>query len=88
MALGVIRALHEAGRAIPGDVSVVGFDDMAESDSFWPPLTTVHQDFDVVGRLSLETLIREIESGPGDPETSVVPTRLVTRASTGPAPAR
>jgi len=88
MALGVIRALHEAGRDIPGDVSVVGFDDMAESDSFWPPLTTVHQDFDVVGRLSLETLIREIESGPGAPETSVVPTRLVVRASTGPAPTR
>ncbi|WP_223691507.1 LacI family DNA-binding transcriptional regulator [Leifsonia poae] len=86
MALGVLRALHEAGREIPRDVSVVGFDDMAESDSFWPPLTTVHQDFDVVGRLSLETLIREIESGSGEPTMTVVPTRLVTRSSTGPAP--
>jgi DNA-binding LacI/PurR family transcriptional regulator len=57
---------------------------MAESDSFWPPLTTVHQDFDVVGRLSLETLIREIESGPGEPTSTVVPTRLVTRSSTAP----
>ena len=51
MALGVLRALHERGRAVPGDVSVVGFDDMAESASFWPPLTTVHQNFDEVGRL-------------------------------------
>jgi len=41
---GVMRALHELGRDIPGDVSVIGFDDMAEASSFWPPLTTIHQD--------------------------------------------
>jgi ABC-type sugar transport system substrate-binding protein len=45
MALGVMRALHEIGRDIPGDISIVGFDDMAEARSFWPPLTTVRQDF-------------------------------------------
>ena len=49
MALGVLRALHEAGRAVPAEVSVVGFDDMAESASFWPPLTTVRQFFGEVG---------------------------------------
>jgi DNA-binding LacI/PurR family transcriptional regulator len=86
MALGILRALHERGRRVPEDVSVVGFDDMAESDSFWPPLTTVHQDFDVVGRRSMELLLAEIEEGPATPDTSLVPTRLVVRSSTA-APA-
>ena len=44
MALGAMRALHELGRDIPADVSIVGFDDMDVSASFWPPLTTVRQD--------------------------------------------
>ncbi len=48
-ALGVLRAAHEAGRSVPGSLSVVGFDDFPESESFWPPLTTVHQSFDEVG---------------------------------------
>ena len=86
MALGILRALHERGRRVPEDVSVVGFDDMAESDSFWPPLTTVHQDFDVVGHRSIDLLLAEIEEGPATPDTSLVPTRLVVRSSTA-APA-
>ena len=45
IALGVLRALHEAGRRVPSDVSVVGFDDMPDSGFFLPPLTTVRQDF-------------------------------------------
>lgn len=84
MALGVLRALHEKGRRVPHDVSVVGFDDMAESDSFWPPLTTVHQDFDIVGRQAIEILLTEIEHGLRRPATVVTPTRLVVRESTGP----
>ncbi|MGD3261503.1 substrate-binding domain-containing protein, partial [Xanthomonas citri pv. citri] len=42
-ALGVLRAAHEAGRSVPQTLSVVGFDDSPEADSFWPPLTSVHQ---------------------------------------------
>ncbi|KJK11519.1 LacI family transcriptional regulator, partial [Terrabacter sp. 28] len=49
MALGVLRAFHERGIAVPDQVSVVGFDDMAESAQFWPPLTTVHQHFELAG---------------------------------------
>ncbi|WP_426322000.1 substrate-binding domain-containing protein [Microbacterium sp. E-13] len=45
MALGVLRAFHEKGVPVPGRVSVVGFDDMGESGQFWPPLTTVRQQF-------------------------------------------
>ncbi|MEO7123837.1 MAG: LacI family DNA-binding transcriptional regulator [Lacisediminihabitans sp.] len=83
MALGVLRALHERGRHIPSSISVVGFDDMAESDSFWPPLTTVHQDFGAVGRQAIKILLAEIEHGPSHPTTLVIPTRLVVRESTG-----
>ncbi|NUU06916.1 LacI family DNA-binding transcriptional regulator [Leifsonia sp. C5G2] len=88
MALGVLRALHEAGRRVPEDVSVVGFDDMAESDSFWPPLTTVHQEFEAIGRRAVELLLAEIESRPEPVRSSVMATRLVVRASTAPPPAR
>ncbi|MGO4533796.1 LacI family DNA-binding transcriptional regulator [Leifsonia sp. 2MCAF36] len=86
MALGVLRALHEAGRRVPEDVSVVGFDDMAESDSFWPPLTTVHQEFEAIGRRALDLLIAEIEERPEPVRSSVQHTRLVVRASTAPPP--
>jgi DNA-binding LacI/PurR family transcriptional regulator len=86
MALGILRAFHEAGRRVPDEVSVVGFDDMAESDSFWPPLTTIHQRFDVVGQTGIEVLVAEIEGQQALPETFMVETRLVVRESTGPAP--
>jgi DNA-binding LacI/PurR family transcriptional regulator len=84
MALGLLRALHELGRDVPGEISVVGFDDMEESDSFWPPLTTVHQDFGEVGRLSLQALLSEIKTTTHIPGRTIVPTRLVVRNSTGP----
>jgi DNA-binding LacI/PurR family transcriptional regulator len=81
MALGVMRALHEAGRAIPNDVSVVGFDDTEDSDSFWPPLTTIRQRFDEVGRLCVDTLLHEMQHDTGELRTHIVPTTLVERQS-------
>ena len=50
MALGVLKALHEHGREVPADVSVVGFDDVPEAAYFWPGLTTVNQEFSMLGR--------------------------------------
>ncbi|GAA2041389.1 LacI family DNA-binding transcriptional regulator [Agromyces tropicus] len=85
MALGVLRALHESGRAVPAEVSVVGFDDMEEAASFWPPLTTVRQFFHEVGRRSVESLLHEVESGERR-EPSLVDTELVVRESTAPPP--
>lgn len=85
MALGLLRGLHEAGRAVPGDVSVAGFDDMDGADSFWPPLTTVRQDFEAVGARAVELLIREIDGEPDPVRGVLLPTRLVVRGSTGPA---
>jgi DNA-binding LacI/PurR family transcriptional regulator len=84
MALGVLRALHEAGRPVPDDVSVVGFDDTEESSSYWPPLTTVHQDFSAVGRICVQRLLAEIEQNAAAAGTTIVPVRLVERASTAP----
>lgn len=85
MALGLLRRLHEAGREVPRDLSVVGFDDIPESAYFAPPLTTVRQDFAELGRRCLHVLLGRIE---GDPRATrvVVPTELVVRASTGTAP--
>ena len=83
MALGLMRALHERGLSIPGDVSVVGFDDMAEAQAFWPPLTTVHQDFAEIGRRSIQALLHEIEDSTHETGTTIVPTSLVVRESTG-----
>ncbi|WP_437063099.1 LacI family DNA-binding transcriptional regulator [Streptomyces sp. enrichment culture] len=87
MALGLVRALHAHGRRVPGDVSVIGFDDIAEAGSFLPPLTTVHQDFAEVGRLCVEAVLRQMREGGPERGTTLVPTRLVTRASTAPPPA-
>ncbi|SDN46503.1 transcriptional regulator, LacI family [Klenkia soli] len=88
MALGMIRALAEAGVDVPGQVSVVGFDDIAEAGYLRPPLTTVHQDFAEVGRRCVDVLVERIGASErwstGCPV--VVPGRLVVRASTGPAP--
>ena len=63
MALGAIRALAEAGRRVPEDVSVVGFDDVADAADYRPPLTTVRQDFDALGERAVAALIGGIEHG-------------------------
>ncbi|MEV6009739.1 LacI family DNA-binding transcriptional regulator [Streptomyces sp. NPDC051976] len=86
MAIGVLRALHERGRSVPGDVSVVGFDDLAESASLVPPLTTVRQDFAEVGRRCVDSVLRQIRSDEPERGTTLVPTRLVVRESTAPPP--
>jgi DNA-binding LacI/PurR family transcriptional regulator len=86
MALGLLRALHERGRKVPDDVSVIGFDDIPESASFLPPLTTIHQDFAEVGRLCVEGVLSKMRHGGPDHGTTLVPTRLVGRRSTAPPP--
>ncbi|MFI7454781.1 LacI family DNA-binding transcriptional regulator [Nonomuraea sp. NPDC049714] len=85
MALGLLRAFHERGRAVPAEISVVGFDDIPDAACFVPPLTTVHQDFAEVGRRCVQGALRQIrEGGSNGPGTDLVPTRLVVRASTAP----
>ncbi|HYU84824.1 MAG TPA: LacI family DNA-binding transcriptional regulator [Kribbellaceae bacterium] len=85
MALGLLRALHERGRAVPEDVSVVGFDDLPEAAYFWPALTTVSQQFSTLGRRAVELALRALAGEP-EPGTGLVEPELVVRASTA-APA-
>ncbi len=85
MAAGLLRALHEAGRRIPRDVSVVGFDDII-GGYLWPPLTTIHQDFAAMGENLVRLLLRQLDPGTGDDAAieSLIPARLVIRSTTGP----
>ncbi|GAA3236999.1 LacI family DNA-binding transcriptional regulator [Nonomuraea helvata] len=85
MALGVLRALREAGRRVPEDVSVAGFDDIPESAYFWPPLTTVRQNFGEVARHAFHLLLDRMAGTEPDRRRLVEP-ELVVRESTGPAP--
>jgi DNA-binding LacI/PurR family transcriptional regulator len=85
MALGVLRAMHEEGKRVPADVSVVGFDDTADAAEYIPPLTTIHQDFAEVGRQCIERVMGRIAGEDVAMHgTTLVPTQLVTRASTAP----
>ncbi|MFF8189905.1 LacI family DNA-binding transcriptional regulator [Streptomyces bobili] len=84
MALGVLRALREAGVRTPQDVAVVGFDDIPESEFFAPPLTTVRQDFESVGKQGIALLLDLIEGRPPASSRIAIEPQLVVRASTFP----
>ena len=83
MALGVIKALFERGVHVPDDVSVVGFDDMSESRFFHPSLTTVRLDFNEVGRLAVERVLRLMGGEPAE-LIPVIQPELMVRGSTAP----
>jgi DNA-binding LacI/PurR family transcriptional regulator len=84
LALGLLRGVQECGLRVPEDISIVGYDDQPEAGFFYPPLTTVRQDFEELGRRCLEVLIGQLESGVVPPNLVVEPT-FVARATTGPA---
>ncbi len=87
MALGVLQALQQCGLRVPGDISVVGFDDVPEASFFLPPLTTVRLDFTEVGRRCVERLL-EMISGVQLSPAPALPPQLVVRSSTGAPPKR
>ncbi|MGN9842673.1 LacI family DNA-binding transcriptional regulator [Nonomuraea sp. H19] len=80
MAFGVIRALREGGRSVPGDVSIVSVDDIALAAYCSPPLTTVRQDFYRSGAAAVAVLLQGDDAG----AESVAPASLSVRASTAP----
>jgi DNA-binding LacI/PurR family transcriptional regulator len=85
MALGLLRALSESGRRVPGDVSIVGFDDVPQAAYFMPPLTTVRPDFAAVARAGIDMLVAQFASDTRDPETRrVIAPELVIRDSVAP----
>lgn len=88
MALGLMHAARDLGLDVPGDVSVVGFDDVPEAAHLWPPLTTVRQDFADLGRRCIRLLL-----GPGSTDTpstgdlspALTPTLVVRGSSASPS---
>lgn len=83
IAIGAMRALAEAGRRVPQDVAVVGFDDIPAASLTTPPLTTVMQDIKGAGELLIDTLMAQIE-GRELPERTLS-ARLVVRGSSAAA---
>jgi DNA-binding LacI/PurR family transcriptional regulator len=95
-AIGAVRAMRAAGRRVPDDVSVVGFDDIEGAQWVDPPLTTIRQQTAEMGRRAVDILVRQLphpsrpgarESEPEDlMEPILLPVELIVRASTGVAP--
>jgi len=93
MALGVLHAAHTLGRRVPGDLSVVGVDNMPEGSHFWPPLTTVHQPLGDAGVLAVERVddaIRRLTSRRSfpnamEPLTTQLQPKVIVRESSRPA---
>ncbi|MFF3563200.1 LacI family DNA-binding transcriptional regulator [Streptomyces sp. NPDC002574] len=86
MALGAVRAARERGLAVPGDVSVVGYDDSPLIAFTDPPLTTVRQPVEAMGAAAVNALLEEIGGNPVQRSEFVFQTELVVRGSTGQAP--
>jgi DNA-binding LacI/PurR family transcriptional regulator len=82
----VIRALNDAGLAVPERVSVVGFDDIPVAAYVSPPLTTIRQDFAAMAARALAVLIERIDGRGEPPEYDDLPIDLVVRRSTAPPP--
>lgn len=83
MALGVMHAASDCGLRLPGDLSLVGFDDVPEAAHYRPPLTTLRQEFDIIGRRAIGALLARVQ---GDPVARDEPVRpqMIVRASTTP----
>lgn len=82
MAIGVLHALAEARLSVPGDISVVGFDDIPEAGYLNPALTTIRQDFQAIGQRAIDLVIATMDGS----TTSVplLPPELIVRDSTAP----
>jgi len=83
MAAGALVALRQAGRRVPDDVAVGGFDDSGLAATLEPPLTTMRQPFERISHEIVRLLLEVIDGN--EPAAMIVPTTLVVRSSTGPA---
>jgi LacI family repressor for deo operon, udp, cdd, tsx, nupC, and nupG len=87
-ALGAIRSARRMGKTVPGDVSVVGFDDSGFMSCVDPPLTTVRQPIEAMGQAAVTLLVGQIAGQSAPSEELMFEPELVVRGSTGPAPSR
>ena len=88
MAVGAIRAIQAAGLSVPGDVAIVGFDDIRLAELLSPPLTTIRQDMVGIGLAAGRALVEQIENPDSTPPVLTLPVELVVRASCGSEPRR
>ena len=84
MALGANTPLRQRGRRVPEDVSIVGFDDVPEAAHVCPALNTVRQDFTMLGKVSVEYVVRLIEQPDTPIQQTVLHPKLIVRQSTAP----
>jgi LacI family repressor for deo operon, udp, cdd, tsx, nupC, and nupG len=84
VAFGLIAGLRAGGLAVPGDISVVGFDDIEMSEYYVPALTTIRQDRQRLGRRAAELLLARLAGAMPPAPEPLIPVELVTRASTAP----
>jgi LacI family transcriptional regulator len=82
MAFGALAAAHEAGVAVPGELSVVGYDDIELAAYSAPPLTTVAQPKQQIGRMAAELLLARMSGNPGEPRRVLLEPQLKIRSST------
>jgi len=82
LALGAVRAARRAGRSVPGEVSVIGYDDSALMNSTDPPLTTVRQPIEPMGRMIIELLMAQLGGSAVAPDEYLFEPELVVRGST------
>lgn len=88
LAIGVMRAMREAGRPVPGSVSIVGFDDIPSAAYLSPALTTIRLDFVGVGRACFALLHRLVEPDAATETGPVLDPELIARESAGPPAGR
>lgn len=82
IAIGVVRALNAAHVRVAQDVSVIGFDDVDVATLISPPLTTIHSDIEVLGSIAIERLVQRAMRSDRPYQHTVVPVKLIERAST------
>lgn len=84
MAAAAVNVAHRAGLDVPGDISVVGFDDTAPATTVWPELTTIRQPIAEMAKAAIELLISDLRNGRGGATETILRHKLVVRDSSGP----
>jgi LacI family transcriptional regulator len=87
MAFGAIDAIHSKGLKVPGDISVMGFDDIPTAAGVFPTLSTMRQPLPEMAARAVGEVVQMIEGAPPASKKIAFPMALVVRNSTGPAPA-
>ncbi|OTA16000.1 sucrose operon repressor ScrR [Xenorhabdus vietnamensis] len=81
MAVGAYQALHQQGLSVPDDISIIGYDDIAIASYLIPPLTTIHQSKDELGKLAIDSLLYRMDNPESEPKQLILTPELIERSS-------